>query len=234
MESDPVEDVATQQPLPLRPFVERLPTRSTDRRKPGDEIRRLRQQKQRLGNVNPNALEEFNEAQDRHVFLTGQAADLQEAATALQAVIAELDELIARDFNKTFRAIAAEFKTYFSILFGGGSARLILTEPDDPLNSGIEIIAKPPGKRQQSLNLLSGRTVADSGLVIFAILKISPTPFCVLDEVDAMLDEAMSDVFATHCARYRKPTFIVITHNRRTLEIAETIYGISMGKDNTP
>lgn len=235
VETDPVEDVATQQPLPLRPFVERLPTRTQIAANLGDEIRRLRQQKQRLGNVNPNALEEYNEAQDRHVFLTGQAADLQEAATALQAVIAELDELIARDFSKTFRAIAAEFKTYFSILFGGGSARLILTEPDDPLNSGIEIIAKPPGKRQQSLNLLSGgeRSLTAASL-IFAILKISPTPFCVLDEVDAMLDEANVGRFRDTLRTLSETTqFIVITHNRRTLEIAETIYGISMGKDNT-
>lgn len=235
VETDIVEDVETQQPLPLKPLVERLQTVTQISPNLENEIRQLRAMKQRLGTVNPNALDEYNEARERHAFLTSQAADLQEAATSLHTVIAELDELMTRDFTKTFRAIASEFKDYFSVLFGGGSARITLTEPDDPLSSGIEIIAKPPGKRQQSLNLLSGgeRALIAAALV-FAILKISPTPFCVLDEVDAMLDEANVGRFRdTLCRLAENTQFILITHNRHTIEAAQTIYGISMGDDNT-
>jgi chromosome segregation protein len=235
VETDIVEAVETQQPLPLRPLVERLPTVTEISPNLENEIRQVRARKQRLGTVNPNALDEYNEAKERHTYLTSQASDLQEAATSLHTVIAELDELMTRDFTKTFRAIASEFKDYFSVLFGGGSARITLTEPEDPLSSGVEIIAKPPGKRQQSLNLLSGgeRALIAAALV-FAILKISPTPFCVLDEVDAMLDEANIERFRdTLCTLAKETQFILITHNRHTIEAAQTIYGISMGDDNT-
>lgn len=235
VETEPLRDVETQQPLPLKPFVERLPT--VTQITPGleSEIRRLKAQKQRLGVVNPGALEEYNETRERYEFLTAQATDLQEAAASLQKIIAELDELMAEDFVRTFQAIAAEFKTYFTELFGGGSARLVMTAPDDPLNSGIDIVARPPGKRQQSLNLLSGGERAlTAAALIFAILKVSPTPFCILDEVDAMLDEANVGRFRDTLRSLAKDTqLILITHNRRTIEAAQTIYGVSMGEDHT-
>ncbi len=235
VETEPLRDVETQQPLPLKPFVERLPT--VTQITPGleSEIRRLKAQKQRLGVVNPAVLEEYNEARERYEFLTAQAADLEEAAASLQKIIADLDELMAEDFVTTFRAIAAEFKTYFTELFGGGAAKIVLTAPDDPLNSGIDIIARPPGKRQQSLNLLSGGERAlTAAALIFAILKVSPTPFCVLDEVDAMLDEANVGRFRDTLRSLAQDTqFILITHNRRTIEAAQTIYGVSMGEDHT-
>jgi len=235
VESEPIRDVHTQQPLPLKPFVEHLPKLTQISPTLESDIRRLKAQKQRLGVVNPTALEEYDEVFERHAFLVAQAADLEEAATSLRTVISELDGLIARDFVKTFREIAAEFKTYFSVLFEGGAAKLVLTEPDDPLNSGIEIMARPPGKRQQSLNLLSGgeRSLTAAAL-IFAILKVSPTPFCVLDEVDAMLDEANVGRFKDTLSTLAEDTqFILITHNRRTIESAQTIYGVSIGDDNT-
>ena len=235
VETDLAEDVEAQQPLPLKPLVAHLPTITQLSPNLESEIRRLRAQRQRLGTINPNAPAEYTELMERYTFLSNQASDLQQAATSLQTIISELDQLITRDFSKTFRAIAAEFKNYFATLFGGGSAQLLLTNPDDPLNSGIEIVARPPGKRQQSLNLLSGgeRALAAAALV-FSILRVSPTPFCVLDEVDAMLDEANVGRFRDTLRSLATGTqFILITHNRRTVEAAQTIYGISMNHDKT-
>jgi chromosome segregation protein len=235
VETDLVEEIQTQEPLPLQPLVNRLATVTWLSPNLEDEIRRLKARRQRLGAVNPNALAEYEEAQKRHTFLTEQAEDLQQAAGSLQTVIGELDQLILEDFTRTFKAIASEFRRYFTVLFGGGVARLALTEPDDPLASGVDIIAKPPGKRQQSLNLLSGGERAlTAAALIFAILKVSPTPFCVLDEVDAMLDEANTDRFReTLCGLAQKTQFILITHNRHTIEATRSIYGISMADDQT-
>jgi chromosome segregation protein len=150
-------------------------------------------------------------------------------------VIAELDVLMERKFRHTFDAVAKEFRQIFTRLFGGGSAQLILTDPDDLTESGIDIDARLPGRRAQGLSLLSGgeRSLTATALV-FALLRVSPTPFCVLDEVDAMLDES-------NVARFRellrelsqKTQFIVITHNRNTVQAADVIYGITMGRDLT-
>ena len=140
-----------------------------------------------------------------------------------------------QEFRKTFDAVSAEFRVIFSRLFGGGSARLILTDPEDMTNTGVDIEARLPGRRTQGLSLLSGgeRSLTAAALV-FSLLKTSPTPFCVLDEVDAMLDEA-------NVGRYREllkelsdnTQFIVITHNRNTVQVADVIYGVTMGKDST-
>jgi chromosome segregation protein len=138
-----------------------------------------------------------------------------------------------REFKRTFKAVASEFKKAFARLFGGGSARLLLTDPEDPIQSGVEIIARPPDRRQQGLALLSGgeRSLVAAAL-IFALLKVSPTPFCVLDEVDAMLDEANVGRFREMLVELSQETqFIVITHNRGTVQSADTIYGVSMGAD---
>jgi len=142
--------------------------------------------------------------------------------------------LMEREFERTFQAVAAQFKEYFSTLFGGGTARLELTDPDDLTHTGVEIVARPPGKRAQSLALLSGGERSLTAIaLIFAILKVSPTPFCVLDEVDAMLDEANIGRFRTLLKELAESTqFVVITHNRGTIEAADTIYGVSMGADS--
>ncbi|MDW8318581.1 MAG: chromosome segregation protein SMC [Anaerolineae bacterium] len=233
VELEQSEALNDQPPLPLRPLVERLPSVETLPEDIEAQIRHLRGLYSRLGAVNPNAPQEYAAALERYQFLTGQSADLRAAAASLERVIKELDEVMQREFMVTFRAVAREFKEQFAALFGGGVARLELTDPDDPMQSGIEIVVRPPGKRVQPLPLLSGgeRSLTAAALIL-AILKVSPPPFCVLDEVDAALDEANVSRF---CAALREAAertqFIVITHNRGTIEAADTIYGISMGSD---
>ncbi len=226
--------VENQQPLPLHPLVERLPVVEELPEGIEAEVKSLRLQYSRLGSVNPNAPEEYAAAQERFEFLTTQSADLRTAAETLEQVIRELDEVMQREFMTTYRAVAREFKERFTTLFGGGTAQLMLTEPDDPMNSGIDIVARPPGKRVLALPLLSGgeRSLTAAALIL-AILKVSPPPFCILDEVDAALDEANVDRFRAALREAAQDTqFIVITHNRGTIEAADTIYGISMGSDS--
>lgn len=225
----------TQPPLPLNGMVTHLPIVAMLPEGLDTDVRNLRAQIARLGPVNLDALAEYNEVEARYNFLTTQAADLEHAVATLQEVIAELERVMERQFLTTFRAIAARFKEEFVTLFGGGSAKLILSDPDSPHTTGVEIIARPPGKREQGLALLSGgeRTLTAAAL-IFSILKTRPTPFCVLDEVDAALDEANVGRFRDALKALSAQTqFILITHNRGTIEAADTIYGISMGADNT-
>jgi chromosome segregation protein len=187
-----------------------------------------------MGPVNPEARREFKEVQERVDFLTSQVDDLRKAENQIHEVIAELDVLMEREFRKTFDAVAIAFKEAFTRLFGGGSARLSLTDPEDLTHSGIDIEAKLPGRRMQSLAMLSGgeRSLTASALV-FALLKVSPTPFCVLDEVDAMLDESNVQRFVDMLSELSKETqFILITHNRLTVQAAQVVYGVSMGGDS--
>jgi chromosome segregation protein len=205
-----------------------------------ETIERLRERIRRLGVVNPLALEEYEEAAERHSFLTTQLDDLRRAETALRDLIAELDEAMQARFEATFQAVAAEFERSFTRLFGGGQAQLLLTrsndsdeEHDGVATLGVEILARPPGKRQQTLALLSGgeRSLTASAL-LFAILKVNPSPFCILDEVDAALDEANVGRFREALGDLAEQTqFLLVTHNRGTIEAAETIYGVSMGED---
>ncbi|MDY7076342.1 MAG: AAA family ATPase [Chloroflexota bacterium] len=225
--------VTAQTPLPLRPLVSQLPVVEELPAGLEEEIQRLKAHLRRLGSVNPNAMDDYAETQERHSFLTEQSADLETASTQLRQVVAELDELMQVAFRETFDAVAARFSETFSALFDGGSARLELTEPEDLLNTGVDIVARPPGKRAQRLALLSGGERAlTAAALLFAILHVSPTPFCVLDEVDAMLDEANVGRFRALLQELAQQTqFIVITHNRFTTEAAHTIYGVSMGSD---
>jgi chromosome segregation protein len=218
--------------LPLAPKSADSPLLSPDQLK--RRLDQLRGQIRALGAVNPNAIAEYEEALSRYTFLTTQADDLQQAAKSLRTVIAELDELMRRRFEETFQAVAAEFKRYFTTLFAGGTARLVLTDPDDPQATGVEIIAQPPGKRLQSLALLSGGERALTAVaLLFALLSVSHTPFCLLDEVDAALDEANIGRFCEVLQSLTQHTqFIVITHNRGTMEIADALYGVSMGEDS--
>lgn len=197
------------------------------------EIRRLKNQMRYIGNVNPNAPQEYAELKERHAFLTEQAADLTQAIGKLQLATHELDAMMKQKFQETFDAINAQFKNYFAMLFGGGSARLELTDPNDLIHSGIEITARPPGKRAAQLVLLSGGERAlTAAALIFSILKVSPTPFCVMDEVDAALDEANVGRFRQGLKELSDASqFIVITHNRVTMEGARAIYGVSMSDD---
>ncbi|MGC8779726.1 MAG: chromosome segregation protein SMC, partial [Anaerolineae bacterium] len=229
------EPAGEQPPLPLNGIVTRLPEVVELPPDLEESVRQLRAQLGRLGPVNLEALAEYNEVEARYNFLTTQAADLEKAVADLEQVIADLDAVMKREFMSTFKAVAAQFKEEFTNLFGGGSARLVLTDPDDPATTGVEIIARPPGKREQGLALLSGGERAlTAAALIFSILKARPTPFCVLDEVDAALDEANVGRFREALKALSQQTqFILITHNRGTIEVADTIYGVSMGADNT-
>ncbi len=226
-------EVPAQEPLPFEGMVEELPVLSELPESLEQEISRLRGQIRRLGAINPEAQAEYREVSERHQFMTNQVTDLRKADQDLRLVISELDELMRREFRKTFEAVAAEFKHLFTRLFGGGSARLLLVENDNPTESGIEIETRLPGRREQGLSLLSGgeRSLTAVALV-FSLLKISPTPFCVLDEVDAMLDEANVGRFRDLLLELSQQTqFLVITHNRNTVQAADVIYGITMGHD---
>lgn len=227
------EDIDGQTPLPLGELVGQLPVVQELDSDLENAIRRRKQQLRRMEPVNPNAPAEYAELQERHRFLTDQVRDLREADAKLRQIIAELNAVMEQEFVNTFEQVAAQFKGSFTRLFGGGSARLVLTNPEDPIESGVEIIARPPDRRQQGLALLSGgeRSLTAAAL-IFALLSVSPTPFCVLDEVDAALDEANIGRFREMlCELGEKTQFIVITHNRGTIQAADTIYGISMKAD---
>lgn len=227
------ETLAYQPPLPWETIVEQLPVVDTLPDGFADEVREMRARLGRIANVNPEALREYEEAASRHSFLTKESADLEAAIGDMRKVLKELDLLMEVALKETFAKVAEQFVHFFQLLFNGGTAQLVLTTPDDITNTGIEIIARPPGKRPQSLALLSGgeRTLAACAL-IFGILRVSPTPFCVLDEVDAALDEANVDRFRLTVEALSDNTqFIIVTHNRRTLEGASTIYGVTMGND---
>lgn len=232
-EMEQSEDVAYQPPLPFDTIVAQLPV--VTELPPGldDEVQETRARLRRLSNVNPDAPKEYEEAAGRHDFLLHQSEDLEKAAFDLRQIIRELDKRMEAELRRTFEAVSTEFVHFFQLLFRGGTAQISLTSPEDIINTGVEIVARPPGKRPQSLDLLSGgeRSLTACAL-IFAILRVSPTPFCILDEVDAALDEANVDRFREVVEELGVNTqFILITHNRRTLEASNTIYGITMGDD---
>jgi len=229
------EDIPGQEPLPFEGIVERLPRVEDLPPEIEKQSRNLRMQLRRMGPVNPEARREYREVNERVDFLTTQVDDLRKAEGQIHEVIAELDVLMEREFRKTFDAVAIAFRDAFTRLFGGGSAHLTLTDPDDLTHTGIDIDTRLPGRRTQSLAMLSGgeRSLTASAL-IFALLKVSPTPFCVLDEVDAMLDEANVTRFTDMLAELSQDTqFVLITHNRLTVQAAEVVYGVSMGTDTT-
>ena len=228
------EDVSGPTPLPLGDLVEQLPMVTELPEGLEETIQRQRAQLRRMGAINPEAQAEYQEVSERFAFMTEQVADLHKAEADIKEVIAELDLLMEREFRRTFEAVAAEFRQIFTRLFGGGTARLVLTDPEDLTESGIDIEARLPGRRTQGLSLLSGgeRSLTATALV-FSLLKVSPTPFCVLDEVDAMLDEANVGRFRDLLRELSQNTqFIVITHNRNTVQAAEVIYGVTMGRDS--
>jgi chromosome segregation protein len=199
------------------------------------DIKHLKGQIRRIGPINPEAQREYDDVKQRHEFLTSQIADLEKASDDLNRVIAELDTLMERDFVKTFKSVNQEFSEYFARLFTGGEAKLVFSDEENPVEGGVDIIARLPGRRQQGLALLSGgeRSLTAVAL-IFALLKVSPTPFCVLDEVDAMLDESNVGRFVELLKELSKKTqFVIITHNRNTVQGADVIYGVTMGRDST-
>ncbi len=199
-----------------------------------DKIADLRAQIRGLGPVNEQAATDYSESRERYDFLTGQLADMAQAEAQLNEATTELETIIRDRFRTTFKIVNREFERYFSAFFQGGTARLELGETDEQGLPGVDIIAQPPGKKLGSLALLSGgeRSLTAVAL-LFALLQANPSPICVLDEVDAALDEANVGRFVEELRQLAQKTqFIIITHNRRTIETADTIYGVSMGADN--
>jgi chromosome segregation protein len=229
------DDLSGQPLLPLGPMVSSLPLIEHLPEGLEEQINVLKRQLRRLEPINPDAPAEYSELDKRHEFLSSQAQDLERAISDLRQVIDELDQVMKREFRRTFDIVAHEFRSYFEKLFGGGSARLQLTDPDDLMHTGIDVVARPPGKRQQGLALLSGGERAlTAAALVFAILTASPTPFCVLDEVDAALDEANVGRFRSVLRSLAQETqFVIITHNRYTIEFADIVYGVSMNADGT-
>ena len=228
------EEVSGPTPLPLDGWVEQLPVVHELSLEIDESIKRQRAQIRRMGPINPEAQSEYLEVSERFAFMSDQVADLAKAEADIHEVIRELDGMMQREFRKTFDAVATEFRQIFTRMFGGGSARLVLTNEDDLANTGIDIEARLPGRRTQGLSLLSGgeRSLTATALV-FSLLKVSPTPFCVLDEVDAMLDESNVGRFRDLLRELSRNTqFIVVTHNRNTVQAADVIYGVTMGRDS--
>jgi chromosome segregation protein len=195
-----------------------------------EAILALKKKIDRLGPVNMMAIEEFDELETRHVFLTTQRKDLVDSIAQTAAAITRIDETTTVRFRDAFLAIQQNFQVMFSTLFGGGRAGLTLMDENDPLETGIEIVASPPGKRLQSVQLLSGGEKALTAIALmFAIFKYKPSPFCLLDEIDAPLDDANVGRFVEMLqGMLDKTQFILITHNRRTMEIANRLYGVTM------
>ena len=228
------ENVEGPVPLPFEGLVEELPVVTEISSELEEQLTQRRARLRRLGLINPEAAKEYDAESERYSFMTTQVHDLHQAEADLRQVIAELDELTRQEFSRTYYAVDKQFRSIFTRLFGGGTAHLSLTDPDNLVETGIEIEARLPGRREQGLSLLSGgeRSLTAIALV-FALLKVSPTPVCVMDEVDAMLDEANVGRFRDLLQELSQDTqFIIITHNRNTVQAADFIYGVTMGRDS--
>jgi chromosome segregation protein len=184
----------------------------------------------RMGEINLTAIEEYEENAERYEYLTSQRRDLEDALTKLDKAIRQMNRESRAMFRESFAAINERFKRIFPILFRGGKAELRLTDPQDMLETGVDIIAQPPGKRLGSLELMSGGEKALTAVaLIFAIFQYKPSPFCLLDEVDAPLDEANIGRFAEAIQQMTdRSQFIIITHSKSTMEYADVLYGVTM------
>ena len=199
-----------------------------------DEARRkvnlYRANIKRIGMVNLAAIDEYERVNTRYIFLTNQREDLLKAEETLLEIMNEMDDVMKEEFKNTFEQITKEFKQVFKELFGGGNADLKLTDPDNLLTTGVEIVASPPGKKLTTISLLSGgeKTLTAISL-LFAILNVRTVPFCLFDEVEAALDEANVAQFGRYLDHYKNKTqFLIITHKKKTMEYANTLYGITM------
>ncbi|HIV35546.1 MAG TPA: chromosome segregation protein SMC [Candidatus Blautia intestinigallinarum] len=194
------------------------------------EIGEIKEAIRKLGNVNVNAIEDYKELKERHTFLSGQYQDLVEAEASLQSIIQELDEGMRKQFTEKFKEIQKEFDKAFKELFGGGKGTLELIEDEDILEAGIRIISQPPGKKLQNMMQLSGGEKALTAIaLLFAIQNLKPSPFCLLDEIEAALDDSNVGRFAGYLKKLTKNTqFIIITHRRGTMGAADRLYGITM------
>ena len=194
------------------------------------KVNNLRSNIKELGSINIDSIEEYKKLKERYDFMSEQRLDLENTMAKLRKVIVDLTDVMRKQFDEKFKIINKNFAEVFSELFGGGKAELRLTDENDILESGIEIEVQPPGKKLQNMSLLSGGERAFTAIaLLFAILKINPAPFCVLDEIEAALDDVNVYRFAEYLKKFAKDTqFLVITHRKGTMEVADTVYGITM------
>lgn len=197
------------------------------------ELNNVKNQIKRLGSVNVDAIEEYREVSERYEFMSGQIADVQKSKSELEKLIAGLTEDMCRIFSESFAIINSNFKEIFVELFGGGKAELILTDPENVLESGIEISVAPPGKVIKNLISLSGGEQSFVAIAIyFSILRLRPAPFCILDEIDAALDEVNVRKYAQYLKKFTDTTqFVLVTHRRSAMEEANVLYGVTMQED---
>ncbi len=195
-----------------------------------NKVDELRSTIKEIGMVNLDAIDEYKEINERYTYLSSERDDLLHAKDMLYSIIDEMDEVMQSDFLNTFKELEVEFKKVFKEMFKGGDATLSLTDPNNLLETGVDIIASPPGKKLKTIQALSGGEMTLTAIsLLFAILNIRSVPFCIFDEVEAALDEANVDVFGTYLDHYKDKTqFLLITHKKRTMEYAKTLYGITM------
>ena len=193
-------------------------------------VKELRNQIRELGSVNIDSIYEYKKLKERYDFMCEQRVDLETTMAKLRKIISEMTSLMKEQFKEKFAQINKNFSEVFKELFGGGNASLRLEDKDNILESGIEITVQPPGKKLQNMMLLSGGEKAFTAIaLLFAILKINPAPFCVLDEIEAALDDVNVYRYAEYLKKFTQNTqFLVITHRKGTMEAADTVYGITM------
>ena len=195
-----------------------------------DRVSNLKRELNKLGNVNLGSIEEYERISKRYEFLTSQKFDLESASMELKGIIKEMDDIMVEKFAKSFESIKQEFSKIFKMMFKGGKGELALSDPDDLLNTGIDIVAIPPGKKINSPVALSGGEKALTAIcLLFAMLEVKPSPFVILDEAEAALDEVNVDMFGKYLSEEKtRSQFIVITHKKRMMEYADSLYGITM------
>lgn len=210
--------------------AEEKSTQLTDRRAAQQRIAELKEEIAALGEVNLAAIDDYKRLLERLEFLTAQITDMTEAKDRLLEVIREMNQIMTRKFKETFEKVDKAFQEMFIKMFGGGKAQLILTEAENILEAGVEIIAQPPGKKTQYLSLLSGGEKALTAIaLLMAVLKVKPSPFCILDEIESNLDESNVNNFANMLKEFSNETqFIVISHRKGTMEIAHVLYGVTI------
>ncbi|MDD3169486.1 MAG: chromosome segregation protein SMC, partial [Eubacteriales bacterium] len=193
------------------------------------ESREIKNRIKELGEVNVGAIKEYESVSERYEFLSEQRNDILGAMNSLRQIIDDMDKTIKQSFKESFDQIMINFESAFTELFGGGAAELRLEDENNPLECGIEIVAQPPGKKLQNINLMSGGEKTMTAIaMMFAVLKAKPTPFCILDEVEAALDDANIDRFARYLTNFNEIQFALVTHQKATMEYADVLYGVTM------
>jgi chromosome segregation protein len=193
------------------------------------DSREIKNRMRELGDVNIGAIKEYEQVHSRYEFLMSQKTDIKKAMDELQFIISDMDVTIKQKFKESFDAVVDNFEMAFEELFGGGHAKLTLEDPLNPLESSIEIEAQPPGKKLQNVTLLSGGEKTMTAIALmFAVLQAKPTPFCILDEVEAALDDTNIDCFARYLRKFEKTQFALVTHQKSTMEYADVLYGVTM------